>query len=278
MGGRLSDYQGLIVSPGQDLKIESLMNGCRLKVWHFDHLLAGQKIFERYHGRMATSPIIDISGGFNNYLKEKKELGSKNVAKLQRQARKFEREIGLLRLAIYSNSAKAFSQVIEWKRAQCRRTGGADFLDWGWTTDMLEQIWHKRKEMFAGMLSVLYCEDNIVAAHFGMRSKSVFHWWFPTYNMHYSKYSPGGILLLKLVEALTGEGINYIDLGKGDDFYKPRFATGGIQLAEGCIWLPSTSGFFQKARYETKLFLRDSPLLKPLKIPLKTIRNIIREF
>jgi len=272
VGGKISDYQGLIVSPGENLSIESLMNGCHLQVWYFDHLLADQNTFKRYHRRMAVSPIIDISNGFNNYLEKRKKFGSRYIVNLQRKTRKFEREIGPLRLELYSDNSSAFRQVIEWKRAQCIRTGHPDFLGWRWTTDILEKIWHTHTEMFAGMLSVLYCDDHIVAAHFGMRSSMTFHWWFPTYNIRYSKYSPGGILLLKLIEALTCEGINCIDLGKGDDFYKPSFATGEIQLAEGCIWLPSANGFYQKARYETELFLRYSPLLKPL----KTVRDKIR--
>lgn len=276
VGGRLSDYQGLIVSPERELDINSIMKGCCLKIWDFDHLLASQRPFAIYHRHTAISPVIDISQGFNKYLKVKTESGSKLLKQLQRKARKFEREKGGLRLELYSDSEEAFWQVIEWKQEQCRRTGVPDFLSWGWTTDMLEQIWRVRTDMFAGMLSVLYHENQIVAAHFGMRSDMTFHWWFPTYSRKNAKYSPGGILLLKLIESLAEDGLSRIDLGKGHDTYKSSFATGGILLAEGSVMLPSVRALFHKVRLNTEGFLRYSPFALPIRAPLNITKKLRR--
>jgi len=276
VGGRLSDYQGVIISPEQEWSVEDLMQGCDLNIWDFDHLLAVQEPLQKHHQHHDVSPIMDLSGGFENYLKIKKESGSKRLAQFQRKARKFERDEGELRLDLYSDSHDAFQQVIDWKREQCSRTGVVDFLSWGWTTDLLKNIWQQNTEQFAGMLSVLYQEDKIIAAHFGMRSKHVCHWWFPTYNYQYSKYSPGGLLLLKLAEAVAEENIEVIDLGKGDDAYKPSFATAEIALAEGSVMLPSLATSVRKARTASGTFLRHSSLALPVRAPLKAAKKLKR--
>ncbi len=276
VGGRLSDYQGVIVAPGQEWNAEELMRGCGLKIWDFDHLLAAQAPFEKYHRKKDASPVMDLTGGFEAYLKRKKETGSKRLAQFQRKYRKFEREIGELRMELYSDSEEAFQQVIAWKREQCRRTGVVDFLAWDWTVGMLREIWQKRSENFVGMLSVLYHQDEIIAAHFGMRSRDVCHWWFPTYNNQYSRYSPGGLLLLKLAEMVAEDGITLLDLGKGDDAYKPSFATSEIMLAEGSVMLPSLVTSMRRAQTVSEEFLRHSPLALPVRAPVKAVKKLKR--
>lgn len=273
VGGRLSDFQGIILRPGQSLSAKDLLRACDLKVFHFDHLLTDQDTFSRYHRHMAESPFIDLAQGLSAYTATRKKQGYSHIANLKNRRRKFERGLGSLRLELYSDSTKAFHKVLEWKRAQCKRTGVVDFLNWEWTVGMLEEIWSTRTPLFSGMLSVLYCEDTIVAAHLGMRSKDVFHYWFPAYDMAYSKYSPGGILLLQLIESLESEGIRLIDLGKGKDPYKKHFSTGSLQLAEGCAWLPSITALGEVTKFEMELFREHSPLLKPLKSILRRFGN-----
>lgn len=276
VGGRMSDYQGVIISPEQAWSVEELMQGCGLNIWDFDHLLAAQQPFENYHEKKGTSPVLNLAEGFERYVQIKRESGSKKIKQLQGLWRKFERDIGEFRLEIYSDNSEAFQQVIQWKREQCIRTGVVDFMSWGWTTGMLEQIWKKSSDNFSGMLSVLYHQDEIVAAHMGMRSATVCHWWFPGYNHSFSKFSPGGLLLLKVAEEISGQGITCIDLGKGDDAYKSWFTTGSIPLAEGSVMLPSLATSIRKARTASDAFLRHSPLALPVRAPVKAAKKLKR--
>lgn len=88
------------------------------------------------------------------------------------------------------------------------------------------------------MLSVLYAGDRMVAAHFGMRSATVWHYWFPAYDPAYAKYSPGVILLLKMAESAPAQGLKIIDLGCGEHSYKWRLMNGFVPTAKGSVELP----------------------------------------
>lgn len=265
VGGRLSDYQGIIGVPERRWDYDAILDASGPKIWDFDHLLASQPPASVYRKIEDVSPIMEMRDGFEAYLAERKQAGAKRIDQFRRKARKFEREVGELVVECYSDSEEAFRQVIEWKNAQCRRTGVPEFLTWGWTEGMLREIWRRRSKEFAGMLTIIRANDEIIAGHFGMRSASVCHWWFPTYNAAYGKYSPGGILLLKLAEAVAGEGISMVDLGKGDDAYKPSFANAEVPLLEGSVMRPSITAMQRRLTTETRHFLKESAATEPLR-------------
>jgi CelD/BcsL family acetyltransferase involved in cellulose biosynthesis len=49
----LTDCQGLIHAPGTEWQPRMLLRACGLSAWQFDHLVAGQGLFERYRRRSA---------------------------------------------------------------------------------------------------------------------------------------------------------------------------------------------------------------------------------
>ena len=275
-GGRLSDYQGVIGLQGKQWDYESILDACGLKIWDFDHLLAAQAPARIYRKVEAVSPTMDLSGGYEEYLIQRKKSGAKRLEQFKRKARKFEREVGELQVDVYSRNEAAFQQVVEWKNAQCRSTGVPEFLNWGWTSEMLREIWQRKSPQFAGMLTILRVDDRIIAGHFGMRSESVCHWWFPTYNHQFGKYSPGGILLLKLAEAVAAEGIAAIDLGKGEDSYKPSFASGSVALLEGAVLRPSVRASLRQIRTGSDQFLHHSPITEPLRATVRGAKSMVK--
>ena len=46
---------------------EELLRACKMSVWQFDHLVEGQRPFERYATAVAPSPVIDLTAGFAAY-------------------------------------------------------------------------------------------------------------------------------------------------------------------------------------------------------------------
>ena len=82
---------------------------------------------------------------------------------------------------------------------------------------------------------MLRVNGNVAAAHFGIRSSTTLHWWFPVYSHTLSAYTPGGILLLELARQCPSMGCNIIDLGRGDDAYKSSFKDHDIPLLEGHV-------------------------------------------
>jgi CelD/BcsL family acetyltransferase involved in cellulose biosynthesis len=108
-----------------------------------------------------------------------------------------------------------------------------------WVVNLLRLIHATQHEEFAGMLSALYAGDELVAAHFGMRSRTVWHYWFPCFRREFAKYSPGLVLLLEMIRSAPPLGVRLIDFGKGDNLYKRRFMNTAIPIAEGAVAISS---------------------------------------
>lgn len=277
VGGVLSDYHGVIASPHTTWNVKDLLRESHLAFWEFDHLVAAQTPFAPYHRREAISPALDLSSGFASYVKRHWRAGSSRIAQLERKARKLAREVGPMRFEAHSTGRDILARVFEWKSHQCRQIGSADFFARSWTRALVERILETQQEHFAGRLSALFAGDHLVAAHAGMRSERVLHWWFPVYNHAFAKYSPGGILLLKLAEEAAARGLEIVDLGKGDDHYKESFADHEIRLAEGCAWRRSLAASVHELHETTKRFLRVSPLTRPIRPALRAVKRWARQ-
>ena len=63
-----------------------------------------------------------------------------------------------------------------------------------------------------------------MAAHFGFIQNKTYYYYKPTYNVNYSKFSPGNILLQSLIESSINEGFEIFDFGTGSEIYKKRFS------------------------------------------------------
>lgn len=255
VGYGLCDYQGLIVKPGVDWDATELLRGCGLKIWNFDNLIASQLPFQRFHKHKTESLIIDLSNGYEAYENEQK-ANSDWIQQTNRKKRKFEREVGKLRFETHVADASLLRLLMRWKSEQYARLGTFDRFEIDWIVRLIERLHATQSETFAGIFSVLYVGDEVAALHFGMRSASVWHVWFPTYNPEFQKYSPGLILMLKMVQAAESQGIQIIDLGKGDEGYKQRVMNGTVPLAEGSVEIPSLISTARWLRRKTTEIVR----------------------
>ena len=256
-GGRLSDHHGVIAAPEQRLDWNALLKGTRLSYWQFDHLAASQ----HPGGEMqeGTSPGLDLSGGFAAY---QQRIGERSnvLSKLPRAARKLARDVGPLRFEPDCRDEAVFRHVLQMKSQQCRRTGAVDFFAWDWTRALVEQIRANDSAEFAGRVSALYAGDTLVAAHFGMRSRQVWHWWFPVYSHDHASYSPGLLMLMNVAEFAAGQGHALLDLGKGDEAYKSRFADFGAPLLEGIVARPTAITLARQMRKSLGHWVRSSAI------------------
>ena len=71
---------------------------------------------------------------------------------------------------------------------------------------------------------ILKQNDTVMAAHFGFIQNKTYYYYKPTYNVNYSKFSPGNILLQSLIESSINEGFEIFDFGTGSEIYKKRFS------------------------------------------------------
>jgi CelD/BcsL family acetyltransferase involved in cellulose biosynthesis len=228
-----SDHHGPVIEAGRAWDAGSLLSGCGLRLWHFDHLPAGLAAFAPFHERRDRSPIIDVATG---------PPPARELREVRRKARKLAREHGPLRFERHAGDPAVLSRLLAWKRAQYARTGVPDVLAPAWIRRALAAVLEVQQPSFAGVLSTLSAGDRLVAAHLGLRSQTVWHWWFPAYDPAFARYSPGLVLLLELVDAARAQGIRTIDLGKGDERYKSTLMTGSVPLAAGTAHADPLSG------------------------------------
>lgn len=256
VGGIVSDYQGLICRPGFSCDPRELLKACRLVSWGFDRLLASQELFGAYHKLCEPSARIDLADGYETYAAERQEAGTRQVRQCEYLARRLEREVGPLRFVAQAPDRRLLAQVLEWKSWQYRQSGWDDLLARGWVRGLVERIHEEQAPGFRGMLSLLYAGSYLVAGHMGMRSSTVWHYWFPAYNRQFARYSPGLLLLLRMARAAEGLGLRYIDLGTGMTLYKKRLMNASISVAEGSVDRPVGLGLLRLARRRVKSKLK----------------------
>jgi CelD/BcsL family acetyltransferase involved in cellulose biosynthesis len=239
VGAPLADCHGPVVAPGLEWSPLEVVAKAGLAVWSFDHLPLASAALAPFVSGTDDSPCLDLSAGFEAYAARRRTAGSAIVEKTARQARKLAREVGPLRFEAASTDISALAAVLGWKALQYRRTGREDLFARPWVREVAERVHRHNTTDSAGALSLLFSGERLVAGHLGLRSRSVWHWWFPAYDPVYATYSPGLVLLLEMARAAADQGVGTVDLGRGADPYKARFATGAVPLAQGRIEVAS---------------------------------------
>jgi CelD/BcsL family acetyltransferase involved in cellulose biosynthesis len=273
VGSGICDYQGIICAPGFECDAANLLRACGLVAWDFDHLLVSQRCFSKFQHRIQASPLIDLSRGFAAYKQERSAAGSDLFKEIARKARRLEREAGELRFVMNDTSDAVFRRVFSWKSAQLARWGVGDLASQQWASNTLNVIRAASTPSFAGLLSVLYAGDVPIAGHFGMRSETIWHWWFTAYTPEYHNYSPGAILLSKIAEAASSIGISKIDLGKGQALYKNRFKNDEVLIAEGSIERGSFLKMKRKFRRGVRMLIENTVLEQPARELILALRR-----
>jgi CelD/BcsL family acetyltransferase involved in cellulose biosynthesis len=270
VGGNLSDYHGLIAPAGASCDLIELLNVCGLRVWHFDHLPFGQPSFAPFVCRSADSSYIDLPDSSEDYF-ALRENGRRLKSEFGQKMRKLEREIGPLRFVADARDPQFVSKLIAWKSAKFHRMNTPNIFEYAWVRKLLENILAHESNEFSHFLSVLYAGDTIASIHFGIRSGTLLHGWFPAYNVELARYSPGILHWLETIKAARSIGIRRIDLGKGREAYKHRLATGATKIAEGAVDVKASAAAVRRAWWHTRECIRSSPLATHVDVPTRIL-------
>jgi CelD/BcsL family acetyltransferase involved in cellulose biosynthesis len=222
IGRRLADYQGVIVDRSLRWDAADLLRACRLRSFAFDHLVEGQDGFRRNVASLAASPTIDLTEGV---------AGPREIVIKRRRV---ERRDGL-HFVWHDPTPEALAALVRWKSEQYRSTGVFDLFSRAWVVEILARLHATQADDLQGVLSCLYTDDGLRAVHFGLRSGRVLHSWFPAYDRSFAKHSPGLLLLSCVAEEATARGMQTLDLGRGEEPYKRRFANGARTVGAGFV-------------------------------------------
>lgn len=236
-GGGMNDYQGPILRPGASPDPLAILRAAGLKRLDYDHLfpadLAG---WSRFNTRCAGSPQMVVTGGVDAYQELLRSGGQRSELKTtQRLSRKLGREVGPIRFVLDDRNPQLFEKLVEWKSAQYQQTGAHDAFEDEWRCEVLRHYQQSRDPQFRGLMASLYAGENLLALHYYLQSGSVLHSWFPTYDPTYSRYSPGRVLAVCVIDEAAAHGIELVDMGKGESAYKLRSMTQMVEVAEGVV-------------------------------------------
>ena len=142
----LTDLQGLVHAPGAEWDPRALLKACGVSAWQFDHLVAGQKPFERYEQAVAPSPVIDLTPGYDAYYQGLKSSSSRFVSSVGRKSRKLGREVGSLRFVLDSRDVTDLRTLMAWKSGQYQRTGRIDRFSQPWVVRLVDDLLSIRNE------------------------------------------------------------------------------------------------------------------------------------
>ncbi|MGW6455889.1 GNAT family N-acetyltransferase [Streptomyces sp. NPDC055078] len=240
IGLGVSDCQGAVLRPGLEITSRELLGACSLATWEFDNLEAGQELFEPAASEEFDSPVIDVGEGYEAYEETLRTQSPKFLRTTLAKERRLGRQEGEVRFVFDERDPAALRTLIEWKSAQYRRTGRRDRFAKEWIVTLVRLLHETRAPGCSGVLSVLYAGGRPVAAHFGLRSRTVLSCWFPAYDPEFAKYSPGLILHLRMARSAAAEGIGMLDMGRGAAEYKDSLKTGRLRVREGFSTRPGT--------------------------------------
>ncbi|MEO3873915.1 GNAT family N-acetyltransferase [Nonomuraea sp. B12E4] len=230
----LTDAQGLVCVKDFEFDPIRLIKDCGLAVYEFDHLVSGQPLLSERHERH-PSPIIDLRDGYERYTEWLREHSGKTYKSTLAKSRKLQREAGTFRHDYATTDLEPLRTLLGWKTDQYRRTGRTDRFAHQWIVELVERLLTTRSESFAGVLDMVYADDQPVAGHFGLRTRRTLAGWFPAYDTRFAKYSPGLIQHLAMTERAAESGIQVIDMGRGQKEYKDKLKNDEFEVAEGRV-------------------------------------------
>jgi CelD/BcsL family acetyltransferase involved in cellulose biosynthesis len=269
----ISDFQALICEPDFTCDPLELLRECGLVTYNFHNSLMSQTMLAPYYQSRHPSPQMDLSQGYEAYVAEQRAGGSDLFKSCANLARRMDREVGPLRFVAHSADPALLRHALDLKRAQYLRTGVPDIFADDWIRAVIEGIHTTQTDGFAGMLSLLYAGDRLVATHFGMRSRTIWHYWFPAYDIEMAKYSPGLNLILRMAAHAPSLGLRTIDLDKGRSLYKRRLSGGkGIAVGTGTVDRRYSRRIAQHA-LNLRMTMAKSPIAEPARLLLRWARG-----
>ncbi|WP_429912836.1 GNAT family N-acetyltransferase [Glycocaulis sp.] len=242
LGGPLSDHHGFIAAPGTRFDLEAVLKAAGLKVFDFFGAIGTQTAFRDHAQLVDGSWVIDLSAGYNAWIETRSAVEPKAFRNLRARRRKLEEETVSFKFRIQDDRPEVLEKAIEWKSRQYRRTSHFDVFSVDWTRKLIDTLVKGGLDNASGLVSSLEVNGQLAAAHVGMRSDTVLHYWFPVYDPEFSKLGPGLNLLTEIARTLSGEGLREIHLGPGEYDFKRELASWQFPLASGYVAAPSLLG------------------------------------
>ena len=260
IGASLNDFQGVISATDANYSVSEIMKLAGIKQMFCAKLLDWQHSFKSFAIAENPSPFVDLTNGYGAWESHLKKSGRSHLKQLARKERKLIRERGPIHFDYHTTSTDVLRQLIDWKRIQYHRTNEIDTLAARWTNDLLHSLLDlPQNSELQPILSALYAGGSLVAAHYSLSAPGVCHSWFPSYNPEFAVYSPGKLMLRRLLFEAPEQGIQRFDFGTGDEPYKYTFANDSVRVCRTIIDRNPVRRWLRSNLYRVRMAVKASP-------------------
>ena len=239
IGDWLTDRQAMLGEPGLRIDADELLRACRLSAWRFDRLLASAGPLRPRTARRIGSLVADRRASGPDMLGRLSRHAAQAAA---RRAQRLAEHAGVLRFEPASRDPVLLAQLIAWKSEEHRRTWRPDLFAQPETRQVLGTLLENEDEACNGAIAVLRAGDRPVALHYVLRSPHVIASWIPASDPAYATWSPGWVLLLRMLAHAGRSGVERFDFGRRGERSAQQVATGSVPLLEGAIRRASIAG------------------------------------
>ena len=188
--------------------------------WHDREL---EEIYEP-----APTIVWDNFASWDAFVKHVRAKRSNMFSDSRRRCRKLSKEVGPVEFIYDDRRASVLEACMRWKSEQYRRSG---FID---TFSFEEHIQFFKEMAQRGVIVVssLNCGDQLIAAEIDIFANNRLGLWVPAYDPEYSRYAPGRLLLLFVIEESFKRDHSEFDFLIGNETYKWYYATHARLIGE----------------------------------------------
>jgi len=161
--------------------------------------------------------------GAEAYLASMKSLHNKHYKNLRRAERMIARDFERVEYMMDDTSLENFNWLMASKSAQYRRTGKHDVLGPDWVKAMMETLRTERFARVRGRLSTLSFDGQLIAAEFNLLSDKIVHGWITAYDPDFARYSPGHMLMKRIICDMENTGHEMCDVGTDTNAYRKYY-------------------------------------------------------
>ncbi|HYP45998.1 MAG TPA: GNAT family N-acetyltransferase [Propionibacteriaceae bacterium] len=254
IGAGISDSQGFVHDANLDWSWSELLRAAKLRLCTFDHLIV-DNLQSRQGWTVRTSPIVDLTGGYEKYIAEAHIRSKKTLKNLRYQERRLANDFDEVRFHFGTPDSRLVSRVLALKSVQYRNNGFPDLMGRADVMRIVDDLAHTDTPTLMPAFAALSVNGKLIAGDFSLRSKSVMAGWIAAHDVDYAKYSPGFVRTMRTIRACSEVGLAYLDMGKGDEEYKRPLTNGFLEVAEGAVLQRSVLARAYKASAAPKTHL-----------------------
>ncbi|MGI9420493.1 MAG: GNAT family N-acetyltransferase [Geminicoccaceae bacterium] len=255
LGGELTDYNGPVLAADaalylNGLGIDGLWRRLRHELPAFDYV-----DFQRLPAEIGNqhNPFVQLSNRGNPIAGRCTRLGSswetyhngKRSAETRRKERKKEGKLGLhgpIEFVVAQTTAeidRIVAALVAQKSASYQRKGVKNLFRDPAYVDFLKAFAHDHVESGLAVLAAVKVDDEIIATQWGLIYGNRFYCLVYGHDQgRFARYSPGNVLLRRLLEWCCERDIDVFDFTYGDESYKDHWCEDRLALHD-CL-LPSS--------------------------------------